>query len=45
MTILEIYVYFGLPVILLGMGFGALWLVNNDPYRDQSTQARGRRVP
>jgi hypothetical protein len=26
MTVLEIYVYFMLPVIVLGIGFGTLWL-------------------
>ena len=26
MTLLELYVFFGLPLIALGMGFGALWL-------------------
>jgi hypothetical protein len=26
MRLLEIYVYFGLPLIALAMGFGALWL-------------------
>jgi hypothetical protein len=26
MRLLEIYVYFGLPLIAVAMGFGALWL-------------------
>jgi hypothetical protein len=26
MRLLEIYVFFGLPLIALAMGFGALWL-------------------
>ena len=27
MTILEIYVFFGIPIIALSLGLGALWLV------------------
>jgi hypothetical protein len=26
MTALELYVFFGLPLIALGLGFGGLWL-------------------
>jgi hypothetical protein len=26
MTLLEAYVYFGIPVIAVAMGFGALWM-------------------
>ena len=28
MRLLEIYVYFGLPLIAVGIGLGALWFVS-----------------
>ncbi|MDF3060312.1 MAG: hypothetical protein K0S06_421 [Microvirga sp.] len=30
MTVLEIYVYFVLPALVLGIGFGTLWLTRPD---------------
>jgi hypothetical protein len=33
MTVLEIYVYFVLPVLALGIGFGTLWLTRRGDRR------------
>ena len=38
MTWFELYVFFGLPVIALAMGFGALWLTR--PPRKRERKAR-----
>ena len=27
MTFFEVYLFFGIPLIAIGLGFGALWLV------------------
>ena len=46
MTILESYVAFGLPLIAIAIGFGALWMVNNDPTRNGGQAKRdARRAP
>jgi hypothetical protein len=37
MTLLEAYVYFGIPVIAVAMGFGALWMS-----RRESRHGHGR---
>jgi hypothetical protein len=31
MTPVEVYTYFILPALVLGIGFGALWLTRRDP--------------
>jgi hypothetical protein len=33
MTVLEIYVYFVLPMLVLGIGFGALWVSRRQDHR------------
>jgi hypothetical protein len=38
MRLLELYVFFGLPMIALAMGFGALWLTR--PPRKRERKAR-----
>lgn len=34
MTVLEAYVYFGIPVIAVAMGLGALWMSRRESRRN-----------
>ena len=42
MTLLELYLTIGLPLLLVGIGWGAVWLQDAQSRRDDQREARAR---